>query len=597
MYLKVAFAFLLIIGTSSYSYCQKIKYKDLILLLDARQFEKAEPFLKRYLKDNSDNPSAYLFMGITYQEKALSNDVLTHTEILIANCDSAVLFFDKAYNTITEKELKRNDENYQMYSRRDLRTGDFGIKLSDVRLDLETRVKSTKERKERVKELNKFFVESKTLYFKANSVFKEIESKYETENSLYLQSDEALVASLNKLAQTFDSTMSAFTNYKSVLKQIGKTNYNQQLNLQEIIHLKKHGTGIADFTIDDLKIWDYKRWAKSAIETIEKVIDPLRDRMISYDIALNKIRDRIKKDSVSVVSELIQLEDRLLYSQLQKFDPDPLPIAIFEMKKAEMKYQSDVISHKPTRDSSNIMLKLSYLTNELADIHILDSITSKLVKRDLDKEGGNYHHFISKAYGTKAVLSSLIKTTQDFMNREKLRKEIEWEATIQATKWAINGSDSIPLFFEQTRDLNFKPLVIVDEKFTIGLTYKDSLASGYFYSITPTRIPDVKATFTVEQSSFTKRNLPLIKCISLVEPSGQVFFSVIFSESKTEDKFPVTITKIYKSDGLAWSNNYRLDLLPTELTYAADSGELSIKTSAGGDSKIIVLDKNGKQVQ
>ena len=352
-----------------------------------------------------------------------------------------------------------------------------------------------------------------------------------------------------------------------------------------------------DFTIDDLKIWDYKRWAKSAIETIEKVIDPLRDRMISYDIALNKIRDRIKKDSVSVVSELIQLEDRLLYSQLQKFDPDPLPIAIFEMKKAEMKYQSDVISHKPTRDSSNIMLKLSYLTSELADIQILDSITSKLVKRDLDKEGSNYHHFINKAYGTKAVLSSLINTTQDFMNRVKLRKEIEWEATIQATKWAINGSDSIPLFFEQSRDLNFKPLVIVDEKFTIGLAYKDSLASGYFYSITPTRIPDVKATFTVDQSSFTKRNLPLIKCISLVEPSGQVFFSVIFSESKTEDKFPVTITKIYKSDGLAWSNNYRLDLLPTELTYAADSGELSIKTSAGGDSKIIVLDKNGKQVQ
>ena len=109
MYLKVAFAFLLIVGTSFYSYCQKVKYKDLILLLDARQFEKAEPFLKRYLKDNSENPNAYLFMGITYQEKALSNDVLTHAEILIANCDSAVLFFDKAYNNITEKELKRND--------------------------------------------------------------------------------------------------------------------------------------------------------------------------------------------------------------------------------------------------------------------------------------------------------------------------------------------------------------------------------------------------------------------------------------------------------------------------------------------------------
>ncbi|MBI3221374.1 MAG: hypothetical protein HYZ44_17820 [Bacteroidetes bacterium] len=105
------------------AYSQKVKYKDLIILLEAKQFEKAEPFLRRYLKENPDNASAILYMGMTLHEKAASNDILKNTEILLSNCDSAVLYYDKAYNAITEKELKKNDEYYQSYSRRDLRTG------------------------------------------------------------------------------------------------------------------------------------------------------------------------------------------------------------------------------------------------------------------------------------------------------------------------------------------------------------------------------------------------------------------------------------------------------------------------------------------
>ena len=52
---------------------QKVKYKDLIVLLTSKQYEKAEPFLKRYLKENDDNPNAYLYMGIVFQEKVFTH--------------------------------------------------------------------------------------------------------------------------------------------------------------------------------------------------------------------------------------------------------------------------------------------------------------------------------------------------------------------------------------------------------------------------------------------------------------------------------------------------------------------------------------------
>src|SRR5258708_35502553 len=98
---------------------QKVKYKDLIVLLTSKQYEKAEPFLKRYLKENDDNPNAYLYMGIVFKEKSAKDDPLLQTAILSANIDSAVINFEKAYKTITAKVIRRNVEYFDAYMRTD----------------------------------------------------------------------------------------------------------------------------------------------------------------------------------------------------------------------------------------------------------------------------------------------------------------------------------------------------------------------------------------------------------------------------------------------------------------------------------------------
>jgi hypothetical protein len=580
----------------TFSIAQKVKYKDLIELLNAKQYEMAEPFLKRYLLTETDNPSAYLYMGIIYQENSTKNDVLKQTEALLNNIDSAIFFFDKALPMLTEKEIKRHDENYQAYVRRDPRTAEFAIKLSDIQLDIETRVKALKEKKEKLKPLKSNFGQAQILYEKSGVLFKAIQDKYATENEMLLRADEALLAELNSLTKVFDSCQVAFKNYKTLLPDLGKTGYNQQQTLLKIDDFKKDGLTPADFMLSDVKVWDYASWAKKAVETVQKEVVPLRDQLVSYDVEINKLREKLKKDSVSVENELTKLVAKLPYSQLKKFDTNPIPAELFKMKLAELEYQSDLIANKHLRDSASVIVRMNCIQSEITSVRKLDSISSHLVTRDFDAEAVNYNHFITRAYGTTAVLKSLVKTTNEYAHRERARKENELTQATKALNWVIASPDSIPLFMEVAETRVSKPLVIMPDSFTIGLKYKDSLAVGYLYNITPSRIPDVGTTFPVDAPNFKRRSLPIIKGLGVHE-ANDVYIALIYSQNKVKEGFPATIARVNKATGLAWSINYKFELTPSELLYTASTGELTVKTTGtNGESKIVVIDQKGKKI-
>src|SRR5258706_2246973 len=574
---------------------QKIKYKDLIVLLTSKQYDKAEPFLKRYLKENDDNPNAFLYMGIVFQEKSVQIDPLLHNENLCSTLTSSALYYNKAYKGITEKELRKNDEYYEAYMRRDLRTGKFVIKFSDVQFDIENRIRTVKEKKDRVKLLKNYFDESSGKYLKANSIYKSLQATYGAEKEFFLRSDEGMMNQLKNLASVFDSAVNAFDKYKAVSKEVGKTGYSQLIDLQEIKDMKRDGSKPADFFKDDLKLWDYKVWADKSMDIMVKELNLMRDSLVTFDIGLNKLRGKLKRDSVSVKNDLARLASKLLVAQLKKYDPEPMPLDVFAMKIAELEYHSNVIINKPLKDSSNVRLKLGALKTEIEDLKTLDSMANKLSLRNYENEEKDYHHFISKVFGTSIVLTSTISTTQEYAKRERLKKEKEWEATSQLLKWIVDAKDSIPLYIESNRELKHKPIVIEQEKFTFVLTYQDSLATGYFYTISPARLTEVKANFPVDQLNFKKRNFQLIKGLDTTDGTGNAFILLIYSTRKTEDKFPATLAKIYRSDGLAWSVNFSFEMLPSEIILNKDAGEISVKiANSNGEAKVITFDKNGK---
>jgi len=589
---SIKFFVLFLVVTTAYG--QKVKYKDIWALLNTKQYDAAEPFLRKYLQENTDNPNAFLYMGIIFQEKSLKEDVLKNTSRAISGMDSAIVYFDKAYKTITEREVKKNSDLYQAYNRRDLRTGEFGVKLSDIQFDLEKRMEGLRERIDRIKMIKHYFSLSDTLYKKSVTLFKTIQEGSPGLKEFYLRADENTVKTLTALSVRFDSCLKAFDNYKSSTATLGKTGYNQTMSLREIADFKTDGISPSNFYQDDVQVWDYKSFAVSATKAIESEVFPMREQLVNYDIEINKLREKLSAESVSVKTELAKLTDKLLIEKMKKYDSKPLPMLVFAAKVADLEYRSTVLENKALSDSTNVHMQLNSLTKEFSYLDRLDSAASVLSPEEIDKKSADYEYFIQNTFNTTAVLKSYMDGLKQYTVRERKTKEAELASRKEALRWIISGSDSIPLFLEST-DSRFKPLAVVEEKFTAGLVYADSLdPSGYLYTINSSRTQEVKVSFPVEKLSFKASRLSSIKATTLSDAAGQIYFVLVFSDrGDKENKFATTLAKIYRSDGLAWSMNYRLEFVPKDIIFKQDTGELSIR---GESNQNYTLDKNGKLV-
>ncbi|MBX2966539.1 MAG: hypothetical protein KF845_10365 [Cyclobacteriaceae bacterium] len=572
---------------------QKIKYKEVFGLLSTKQYELAEPFLRKYIVENGSKAeaSSYLFMGIIYQEKADKGDVLKNTETSIMYADSALYFLDLAYKNINDKEFRGSSkEYYAMYNKRDLRTGEYGAKLSDVQFDIDKRITSLKERKDVVVRTKRYFSQAEDLYKRSHELYMALHKAFAGERELYFRADEGILNKLTFLSVRFDSCAKAFENYKISAGNLGMKGYNQTWKPVEIKNFKQDGVTPADFYSNDLQVWDYKKFADEAILTINNEIKPLQENLVKYDIEINKLREKLKTDSVSVKNDLTKLIDNLLGEKLKKFDPTPMPMNVMAVKVADLEYKSTLIEHEKGGVIHDVFERLQQTELELKALRKLDSLTSRLMTINIDEESINYKHFISNTYNNVVILKTFIKAEKEYADREKRIKETELQNRKSALNWLLVGSDSVPASFEISSD-RFTTLAAEKEKYVAGLDAKDSLAlTGYFYTITPSRVPDVRVPFQVDKSWAKASELGTIKGIAASDEGEHIYFVLVFQSEAVTGKYKASLAKIYRSDGLSWSHNFSFDFEPEQLEYRQDTGELMIKST----NNTVTIDKSGK---
>lgn len=119
---------------------KKIKYKDIFPLLEKKQYETAEPLLKKYLENEKDNPNAVLYMGIIQMEKYFKIQGTDPQGAKTAK-DDAIRWLTQAKQDVNEWEVSKNEDYYSYYKRRNVRTGRVEVNASDVAHDIESRLK------------------------------------------------------------------------------------------------------------------------------------------------------------------------------------------------------------------------------------------------------------------------------------------------------------------------------------------------------------------------------------------------------------------------------------------------------------------------
>jgi hypothetical protein len=265
---------------------------------------------------------------------------------------------------------------------------------------------------------------------------------------------------------------------------------------------------------------------------------------------------------------------------------------LFSLKIADLEYRSLLIEHKSQADTGSVHVRIDMARKAFVSASKLDSLSIGLLAKNIDSLVLDYQQFVKDTYGSGEAVKAFIATTSEFAIQAKKVQQDKLSRLSEQMRWIVSGSDSIPLFLGDTHS-KYRPLVVIDERYTAGLHYADSLSPlGYLYSINSTRTAEVKVTFPVEKIGFSQGQMKSTKALSYTDAAGHLYFVLIYSEQLDQDgKISGTLAKIYKSDGLAWSTNCKLEFLPTELQFASLSGELTI-TGANGEQ--VTMDKGGK---
>jgi hypothetical protein len=600
-FLKVIWLVGFCLNLDAIGYAQKVKYKDLFPLLQGKRYEDAEPFLKRFLSEdkNNEHANANLQMGFIYQFKSEKSDILTQTTALLMYADSARYYYGIADKLIDEKEIKRNADFYDAYNRRDLRTGKYGISLSDVRFDIENRTKELRDRSDRISTLGFHYQRSIVHYDATINLFNDIRAQYPNRTKLLLQGDEKLQGQLSDVVMRYDSAMYHFNRYRAVLETIDKPGYNQSLDVRDIPAYEKVDHALPDFTRSLIPVLDFRRWANEVRETISKDVVPMREHIVTYDSELNKLYQKLERDSVSVRNELTKLVDKLLSSQLKKLDPNPFPMAVFGFKQEELDYNSYLFETTALADSADIFLRITTAEKRRARALALDSAMQVLAKFDLTAALPNYPDFVKSQFNGEQGLRDFIATKIEYTQREKLRRSQRLEYLAQRKNWIFTpDGDSISIDLEYRPKGNeshfYLPLVVAPEMLAGGLQYRiGQTAKGYVATFGRGRKVLNFHSFDVNPEAFNPEYLDYFGSLQTFSGDGEQIIIAMFN--KSADAVLGQVVRIDLTKGLVWNKEFKTLGIPESLEIAPEKDEVMLTCLGKDEAKwVLKIDVKGQ---
>lgn len=568
-YMKKSLAIVLFISVSSSLVGQKIKYKDLFPILDSKNYAEGGPQLISYLSDpkNAEEANAQLQMGLMLEAQLMSIDPVSEPEKTSSKGDSVISYLNVAKSLITEKEIKKNDEYYQSFFRRDLRTGKFGIKLSDVHLDIEEKIKAIELRLENTKLVDEKLVSTSNNYKTAAVIYKTFADQFLEYNSFLIGADEKIKEELTKLIEASEKAQEEAKDVLKLAETLDSKAFSDEIVLKEIEEFGKDGIIVSEIKSGTIEMWNYADWAVESQSEIRGSIGLFKSLVLNYAYEIREKKDKVKKGNDAVI-EMLNAE---LISQFQKYDPEStveklLRIETFE---AQIIKGVDISINEALQDSSLIGSQLQIFEKAKVKADEMHVLVNSITQDDLDQAKKLYDEYINSFFSKYGTASKYVSDMKIWSSQQVkwLADAIEfWD---EKNMWGQSGENKIPLYIQDAPETNFHtlgmPVKEIEEVIVWGANMETK--KGYLIGFGPDRFEKWNLEFELPNSE-------VIQFVSDTVPSAEGSTSFhVFNEAVQENN--LVVVSFTAAGELNWKSittvpkkpvAYKFDNITQELT-------------------------------
>ncbi len=577
---------------------QKVKYKDLFEDLEQRKFNKVEPQLRAFLsvEKNAAHPNANYQMGLITEANFTLQDIVEDTAQLFKLGEESISYLQNSLQYIDEKEIRKNEKYYQSFFRRDLRTGDFGIKLSDVHLDIEKKIESIENRMQAVRDFHSAVTDLTSLEGQMLEKFNSFVEGSSTYLDFLMAGDLDLISELGDLqalAKAFDERAK---NTLEVEELLGVTDYYASIGYKDIEGFKELKPLMPESNTI-INTWAFSAWATSTRKKLNDEVFELRNQILEIDRALAKDIVRIKGGAKTLTTTTL---DRSLIGRLSKYDNQSLALDLLRAKLSRniVTLLSDTAVNRNLLDSTMVVQQVK--TSDSIVNH-LQAIKNRLAFGDQGVQRANryYEQYIVSAYGSLQGLQDYADQSISWAE-EKL---VEWD-TVQSfwelrNNWGITNTDTIPL---RTVEDNYEGdfvtngfLEMPGDTIVSWGVKKDSLI-GFIAKFGPDRKMIWETRF--ESEIFEERNLQLATDTIYSDSLSTVFYMF---EPDSEKEIDLAVVNFSRDGEINWSAVSAAGRKPEYAAYAPVVRETTIflypqesYPLPGEELGYIVIDGNGQ---
>lgn len=584
--------------TVTLCFSQKIKYKDLFPLLEAKNYEQAEPNLRTFLADekNSDEGNAHYQFATMMDSYFLEGDLLEDKEGTFSTGDTAIAFYNLAKGLIDEKELRKNDEFYQSFYRRDLRTGEFGIKISDVHLDIEKKIEAIENRKSQ-------FVSVESMLASIEETEKSLISSYNSIIDSYDgYEDFVMAAGLSDL-----SNLGTLSDFQTTLLEKSQeiTKNLKSLGIEDSYQTIVFGPISDNFskieplmTLDgSLESWDVETWVSNMKSVITNEVG-------SFKTAMGTIHEQLV-DGKSLLQEHTRnnFPTKIpsgLITRIQKWDVSSAPKDLLQVRIHEniAISLSDTLLNEDWSDSTLIAYHVKTCDSISSQLASLGKLLPGMDNR-MKSSAKYYSDFYNKGYGSVDDAVLYVGELQTWVRAEMTRWDTIGGFWNMRNNWGISETDTIPLNPPDTSysgRYQTKGSWVVDEYDLISYGIRTDSAKGFVARFGPDRRLVWELTF--ESLQLTAEEMPEFEIDTLLTAPTEITFYLFNQEATAENLSIINFTK----DGtLNWDVDVLAEQKPVNSNYDEGIRQHTIflfpqeaYPLPDGQLGYIVIDQNGE---